>query len=133
MGKGEVALMVALPLGRCWLDAGVSRGVTSRGSGVQRGSPFDEEKVGDDLGSGKSDLALTKVMSQAVAAWGVSGGEGRNLYWVWEVPREQLVTLSLLLVELDRAKPNGGKPLEIRFSSKAFRISSTLKQRTSKR
>ena len=47
---------------------------------MQRVSPFDEERVGDDLGSGESDLALTKVMSQAVAALGVFGGEGRNLY-----------------------------------------------------
>ena len=72
--------MMALPLGRCWLGARVLKGVAPRGSEVQRGSSFDEERVGNDLGSGESDLALTRVMSQAVAAWGVSGGEGRNLY-----------------------------------------------------
>ena len=47
---------------------------------MQRVSPFDEERVGEDLGSGEDGLVLTRVMSQAVAAWGVSGGEGRTPY-----------------------------------------------------
>ena len=72
--------MIAPPLGRCWLDARVLREVAPRGLEVQRESPFDEERVGDDLESGKGGLALTRVMSQAVVAWGVSGGEGRNVY-----------------------------------------------------
>ena len=60
--------MIALPLERCWLDARVLREVAPRESEVQRESPFDEERVGDDLGSGEGGLALTRVMSQAVAA-----------------------------------------------------------------
>ena len=72
--------MIALPLERCWLDARVLREVAPRGSEVQRESPFDEERVGNDFGSGKGGLALTRVVSQALAAWGVSGGEGRDPY-----------------------------------------------------
>jgi hypothetical protein len=69
---------MAPPLERRRLDAGVLREVAPRGSGVQRGSPSGEERVGDGLGSGKCGSALTGVIGWAVGAWEVSGGEGRH-------------------------------------------------------
>ena len=135
---GEVALTMAPPLEGHRLDTGVLRGVAPRGSGVQRGSPSGEERVGDGLGSGECGSALTGVIGWAVGAREVSGGEGRHprgckvkegvgrgltsSHWV-QVAFKERSAVSFL----GRGGPNGGKPSEARLSFRAFRSSSLLR------
>jgi hypothetical protein len=141
MGKGEVLLLMAPPLGRRQLDAGVSRGAALRRLGVQEGSPFNAERVRDGLGKGGS--ALTGVIEWAVGAWEVSGGERRHPRGCkvkeglgWELMSSHQVQVALkewsVVLFLGSGGPNGAKPLEACLSFRAFQSSSLLRYRMSK-